>query len=450
MSGPDRTTSPAPAPADPPSAGPGQAWGGPGEEYRLARIAPGAPVRGPGASRAAPVAGRPGPDAVAPVWDVPRRRRSVPWFEIVLTTLGVAGVAVTVVGYALTGGIATTAMMSALALGPLLVVLAVLSFIDRWEPEPLWGRIVALVWGAGVATLAASIVNTAMLMDAVRSSGDYRGATVTVAVLVAPVVEETLKGLGVLLIVWWRRSGINSVLDGVVYAGWAGAGFAFVENVQYFLQAHGSGGTVLGATLLLRGVLSPFVHPMATSFTGMALALAVTRTRSQWSWVWIGSLGLAAAVAVHGLWNLLSTVAAVTWLGWYLAVEVPLFAVWVIGLLVASSREARRIARGLHPYVRTGWLLPAEVPMVVDRGGRRAARRWARAGGRSSAAAMRTFQTSAATLGLDQVIMTRIGPVPERIAHDRRLLADLGRAREEFLRAVRAAGAGAQTAGGPR
>jgi RsiW-degrading membrane proteinase PrsW (M82 family) len=417
-------------------------WGGPGEDYRLRRIArrEGA-AEDASASGAAPAAGPPRPDSVAPVWQPPARRRSVPWFEVVLITAGVLGVAVLLAQYVLTGGVATTAQMTTVALVPLALVLAVLGHIDRWEPEPLWPRLVALAWGAGVAALAASIVNTAMLMNVAQVTGDYQGAMASVSVLVAPVVEETLKGAGVLALVLWRRSSVNSVLDGVIYAGYVGAGFAFVENIGYFLQASGSGSGVLGATVFLRGVLSPFVHPMATSFTGMALAWAVVGTRSRWSWTWIGPLGWAAAMGVHGLWNFLGTQAGLSWFGWYLVVEVPLFAVWVTALLVASRREARRIARGLAPYVRTGWMLPAEVPMVVDRGGRRAARRWASTGGRDSARAMRTFQRDAACLGLDQMIMTAAGPQADRIDHDRTLLAELGEARGAFLRDTRLAAA---------
>lgn len=415
-------------------------WGGPGEEYRLGRIA----AAGSGAATQAaevPATGGPRPGAGAPVWDVPRRRRSLPWFEIVFIGLGVSGVAALVVGYVVAGGVASTVLMSVLALFPLVFVVALLRHIDRWEPEPVGPCVVVLLWGAGVATLAASVVNTAMLTNVAMVTGDYRSSMVVVSVFVAPFVEEFLKGLGVVLIVLWRRTSLNSPLDGIVYAGYAGAGFAFVENIQYFLEAGQSGGVSFGAVVFMRGVLSPFVHPMATSFIGLALGWAVVRMRSRWAWVWMWPLGWFAAVAVHGLWNLLASSAGMSWIGWYLAVEFPLFACWMTALLLAARREAGTIARGLEPYVRTGWILPAEVPVVVDRGARRNARRWARTGGRSSARAMRTFQASAASLGLDQVMMSRVGRQEDRVAHDRELLEGLGEARREFLRATRTAAA---------
>ena len=60
--------------------------------------------------------------------------------------------------------------------------------------------------------------------------------------------------------------------------------------------------------------------------------------------------------------------------GAYVVVEMPIFLAWITVLVIASIREGPRIARGLTPYVRTGWVLPAEVAMVSTRGGRRAAR----------------------------------------------------------------------------
>ncbi len=221
------------------------------------------------------------PADAAPVWQPPHGPRTLPWFEIVFIGLGVLGMAGLLVQDMATAGVASTAQMAGIALIPLALVLTVLGDIDRWEPEPAWSRAAALAWGAGVATVAASIANTAMLVKITQVTGDHQGALATVSVLVAPVVEETLKGLGVVIIVGWRRSSINSVLDGVVYAGHVGAGFAFVENIGYFMNA--GGGAQLGMTVFLRGVLSPFVHPMATSLTGAALAWAVVHTRSRWS-----------------------------------------------------------------------------------------------------------------------------------------------------------------------
>lgn len=65
------------------------------------------------------------------------------------------------------------------------------------------------------------------------------------AAVVAPLTEEFAKGAFVVLLLWLRRNEIGGVLDGLVYAGLVGIGFAFVENVLYLAGAY-LGGADLG------------------------------------------------------------------------------------------------------------------------------------------------------------------------------------------------------------
>ena len=72
--------------------------------------------------------------------------------------------------------------------------------------------------------------------------------------------------------------------------------------------------------------------------------------------------------------------------------------------------------------------------MVTDRGKRKAARKWVARGGAPARKAMRKFMNELASLGLDQSLMTRVGPDPARIEEDRRLLTQAAEHRAEFLR----------------
>ena len=58
----------------------------------------------------------------------------------------------------------------ALALIPLGLVLTVVFWIDRWEPEPLPTLVVAFLWGAGVATAISMLVNSTVLYAAADST----------------------------------------------------------------------------------------------------------------------------------------------------------------------------------------------------------------------------------------------------------------------------------------
>ena len=56
--------------------------------------------------------------------------------------------------------------------------------------------------------------------------------------IVAPLTEEASKGLFLFLLLWWRRAELDGVLDGIVYAGMVGIGFAFTENILYLAAAY--------------------------------------------------------------------------------------------------------------------------------------------------------------------------------------------------------------------
>ena len=88
------------------------------------------------------------------------------------------------------------------------------------------------LWGACVATAGALLLNTSSMLVIAEVAGRESARDVA-AVVVAPVVEESLKGLGVLLVLLLRRREFDGVVDGIVYAATCAAGFAFAENVLY-------------------------------------------------------------------------------------------------------------------------------------------------------------------------------------------------------------------------
>lgn len=404
-------------------------WGGPGEDYRLSKISAASIGDDNGI-------GAPAPDDAAPVWQPPKAIHSFPWFEMVMTVLGVLGI-IGLTIYMLTpaaSGYVALVKTTLLALIPLVIVVGFLIRIDRWEPEPWRTKITVFLWGAGVATLSSGILNTALHVNIAYSTGDAKAASALSATFVAPLVEETLKAIGVLIVVLVRRTSINSVLDGVVYAGFSAAGFMFTEDILYFLRGEAQGTAQLIITVVMRGVFSPFLHVMATSMTGIGLALALLKFKHGWSKAGIVTLFWVLAMAIHFLWNGSASFGG----GWffilYLVVQVPGFIIWSALLLRAARKEAHKIRKGLIPYVRTGWVLPGEVTMATDNRSRKSARRWAARGGPESKKAMRSFLSNLASLGLDQRLMAKHGPDPARIESDRQMLAEAVDNRRTFLR----------------
>lgn len=175
----------------------------------------------------------------------------------------------------------------AAGLVPLAIVLPTLAWLDRVEPEPRASRLHAVLWGGTVAGLVSAFVNTFV---AAASS------ETVAAVVSAPLVEEGMKALG---IVWaLRRREIDGVMDGIVYAGWVALGFAVVEDFTYFADA-ATGGMLL-PVFILRALITPFAHPLFTSWTGLAIGLAVAHRKPVAAYV---AWGYPLAVLSHAAWN---------------------------------------------------------------------------------------------------------------------------------------------------
>src|SRR5579875_437871 len=286
------------------------------------------------------------------------------------------------------------------ALLPVPLFVALVLLLDRLEPEPRSHLLFAFLWGAGVAALFALIINTAGLVFITQpalgtTNGDYISATFG-----APVVEETLKGAFLWGMLWRRRNELDGPTDGIIYAAMVGLGFAMTENIGYYIEAlvrPSVGGThLLEFTFVLRGVLSPFTHPIFTSMTGLGAAYAASHRRAWWAI----PLGWAGAMILHGTWNGLTKFG---FAGVAIAYGI-LFCVF-IGLIVVLVGDRRRIVQLIHrvlpSYLPTGLITPGDVQMLGTLDGRRRARSWARGtGGRPAGAAMTDYQLAATELAM--------------------------------------------------
>jgi RsiW-degrading membrane proteinase PrsW (M82 family) len=289
----------------------------------------------------------------------------------------------------------------ALAIGVVLAAIPVAPLIgcylwlDRYEPEPRSLLLLGLGWGAFVATSAALFLQA---FDAFA----LRSAETTQSILVAPLTEEAAKGLFIVLLLVYRRA----ELDGIVYAGMVGIGFAFMENILYLSQAYIGDDQHVGGIestvflFVIRGLLSPFAHPVFTAFTGIGIGIAVT-SRRRWVQVVAPVVGYALAVGAHALWNaslLLDNGANAA--ANYLLLMVPGFLVLVGFAIWARRREGALLAAALTDCARRGFLHPNEVPWLARIPARRVCRRHAAAvGGEPALTAMKLYQSEAIELG---------------------------------------------------
>jgi len=330
---------------------------------------------------------------------VPASRRDSAAFTVVVTVLVVLGALAMLLVFLAAGASRVTLLAVVLAAVPVGPLLAVFLWLDRYEPEPKRLLVAGLLWGACVATAAAILLGS--VGDVL--AGFSQEASLAV---VAPVTEEASKGVFLLLLLWWRRAELDGVLDGIVYAGMVGIGFAFTENVLYLLAAYdgtdltGPGGVQgITATFVVRCLVSPFAHPLFTAFIGIGIGIAVS-SRSRGVRVLATLGGYAVAVLTHGLWNG-STVLGFAGFGIvYVVLILPTLA--GVALLAVWTRrtEARVLTLALDDAARRDLVPATDIGWVVDLGARRRARSYARQqGGAAGARAMADYQQAVIELG---------------------------------------------------
>lgn len=333
-------------------------------------------------------------------------------------------------------GLVAVAVGVAAALVPVALVVAVFLWIDRWEPEPARLLLLAFAWGACLAAIVALLINSTAEAVGDLLLGVGQGGKVS-ALVSAPLFEEAVKGSFVLAVLLRRSEEFDGVIDGIVYAGFTAAGFAFTENIYYFGRAfaeHGFGsGTSNGviAAFVLRGVLSPFTHPLFAALTGVGLGVAATTSRRALR-IFAPLGGYLAAVLLHALWNGAATLGgAQAFLNVYFLIMVPIFVVVAFLVLLQRRREQRIIALALPGMVEARWIAASEVDLLASLGGRRTWRRQARReSGRSAAKAVAAYQSYVTELAF----LGRHKPSPGRTERERELITMLRAARVEAVR----------------
>jgi RsiW-degrading membrane proteinase PrsW (M82 family) len=298
------------------------------------------------------------------------RTRRVGLTVVAIVVLGFAGLIVVRI---LAGELGSTGLWvgGAFAVLPVIPVTFALLWLDRWEPEPPGYLLAAFGWGATVAALIAVIVNTVFNL-LFRAMYDGPTSDAITAIAVAPVVEELAKGAFVIGFWLLHRREFDGIIDGIVLAGFSALGFAFTENVLYFGRAFIDGIAASGAveaglvssvgTFVVRGILSPFAHPLFTAMTGFGVAIAAASHRRGRRVVAVIA-GLAVAIVLHATWNF-SAALGEAFLFVYPVIMVPVFGLAVWLATWSRLREGHLLARHLPAYVAAGWLAPHEVRLL--------------------------------------------------------------------------------------
>jgi RsiW-degrading membrane proteinase PrsW (M82 family) len=236
----------------------------------------------------------------------------------------------------------------------------ILWWFDRYEKEPVHLLVISFLWGVVPAVTLAVILEYYCSLPLKAYIGTLTTEfTFVKTSLLAPLMEESAKAIGLVCIFRMAQKEIDGPLDGIIYGAIVGFGFAATENVLYFLTSRTF--PELINFIFLRALAFGSLHAMFTSFTGLGMALAKYSRRKR-NQILLGLGGFGMSVVFHAFYNLglslTSTVPSAFFLsiGFY-GMGMLFFVVLFIGSLF---RERQTIKKYLLKYVDNGILTRQE------------------------------------------------------------------------------------------
>lgn len=238
-----------------------------------------------------------------------------------------------------------------------LVFVAWIRNTARHGREPWRFVLKAFAWGAIFSVIIAIIFSLVLIVTlgqigplneflARRFSDPNLPLIIVGAVIVAPIVEEAAKGLGVRA----GRPEIQGLRDGLVYGAAAGLGFSATENLFYGINAlldPDGGATASLAVIAIRSFSSSFLHASASAIVGYGLAKSWL-TRRTWAFVPYYLI----AVIMHASFNLLTVLGQVYATQYGEIGEAVSFGAAVILAIVAITVVRMKLASRPHPAQR--------------------------------------------------------------------------------------------------
>lgn len=184
------------------------------------------------------------------------------------------------------------------ALIPMLIYLLLIWTFDRYEREPFYLVSLCFLWGA-LGAIVLSFIGSGILSFIISifiKNQEYLKRVDTI--VIAPLVEETMKGIFLFIIVLSRK--FDNMTDGIVYGGAIGLGFGMTENFLYFVT-YGSSINDWVTLVIIRTLFSAVMHCVSTATFGAFLGYA--KFKNLFFKVFFPLIGILLAMFIHFVWN---------------------------------------------------------------------------------------------------------------------------------------------------
>ncbi len=247
---------------------------------------------------------------------------------------------------------------------PTMLYVGIIYWADQYEKEPVWLLTATFIWGALPSILLVWLIQNELIAPITAQLGTTAGGAVNV--LSTPLLEESVKAAGLLLLLLRHREEIDAPLDGMIYGAMVGMGFGMVENSIYYATALEEGGmAVFGASILLRGVAFGLVHALFTSLMGWGFAIMMLK-RNRLLRVVAPLAGWSLAIMLHFLHNV-TTQPGGAFIFVALAIYVLALLMTLLLMGIALWNERRWIRQHLREEVSVGLLTVRQYRIAASR-----------------------------------------------------------------------------------
>ncbi len=255
------------------------------------------------------------------------------------------------------------------AIIPMLVLLGLIWWLDRYEKEPLRLLGLALVFGGVLAPVIAYAIEKGLdIHTSFFSANIIPKSQLGIG---TPLVEEIVRGVAILVVLLLVRFEIDDLLDGIVYGGVVGAGFGAAANFVSIWSTPSLGENTTPS--LYTSLITSFNHVFYGAVIGVAIAAA--RKKELPVMAGAAAAGIAAAFGFHVLHDYLPWWAASDAsnagqnFGSVVLTQAPSYlGVFALGLIAlwAVGREKVIVGRQLQDELDRGTITADEYANVTN------------------------------------------------------------------------------------
>lgn len=256
------------------------------------------------------------------------------------------------------------------------IAIGIVLWLQRYGRRPAATVLGALAWG-GLAAVAFALAGNTALQELLTKTVGQDFTDAWRRPVMTPIVEESLKAVGIIGLALIPGVRFRGALDGLFYGVLIGAGFQVVEDFFYTLNAVSGDAplTILGM-VVIRGVITGlFSHAVYSGIIGAGIGYVVSRRDTPVARRILPAIAAVVFVLVlHGVWDTQDALGPTS-----LVLGIVTFGTFIAILLWARRDEARRLAGSGSMAVERGLMTTEELEALrADRrvtGGRTAKRR---------------------------------------------------------------------------